>query len=104
MARRGAVEELDRALALDEERRRLTVQVDELRAEQNRGSKEVAAAENPEEHQAVIERLRSVSEALGTIEPKLARLEDELNDVMARLPNVPEEAVPEGQSEDENVE
>ncbi|HEV8420342.1 MAG TPA: serine--tRNA ligase [Actinomycetota bacterium] len=104
MARRGVSEELDRALALDEERRRLTVQVDELRAEQNRGSKEVAAAENPEEGQAVIERLRSVSEALGTVEPKLARLEDALNDVMARLPNVPEEAVPEGQSEDDNVE
>jgi seryl-tRNA synthetase len=104
MARRGTVEELDRALALDEERRRLTVQVEELRAEQNRGSKEVAAAGTRKERQAVIDRLRSVSEALSAVEPALARREDELNAVLARLPNVPDEAAPDGQSEDDNVE
>jgi seryl-tRNA synthetase len=104
MARRGASEELELALALDEERRRLTVQVDELRAEQNRGSKEVAAAQTPAERQAVIEQLRSVSEALNAQEPSLARVEDELSEVMARLPNVPDETVPEGQTEEDNVE
>jgi len=104
MARRGAAEELDRALALDEERRKLTVRVEEIRAEQNRGSKEVAGAATKDERQAVIERLRSVSEALSGREKELARIEDELADVMARLPNIPDEAVPEGQSEDDNVE
>jgi seryl-tRNA synthetase len=104
MARRGAVEELDRALALDEERRKLTVKVEELRAEQNRGSKEVAGAATDEERQAVIERLRSVSESLSALEKKLARAEDELAEVMARLPNIPDDAVPDGQSEDDNVE
>jgi seryl-tRNA synthetase len=103
MARRGAVEELERALALDEERRKLTVQVDELRAEQNRGSKEVAAA-TPEEQANVIERLRSVSESLSSLKPTLAAIEDQLSEVMARLPNVPDNAVPEGRSEDDNVE
>ena len=104
MARRGAVEELDRALALDEERRKLTVQVEELRAEQNRGSKEVMAAATTDERQAVIQRLRSVSEALSSLEPELARTEDELNELMARLPNVPDESAPEGETEDDNVE
>ncbi len=103
MARRDAVEELERALALDEERRKLTVQVDELRAEQNRGSKEVAAA-TPEEQANVIERLRSVSESLSSLKPTLAAIEDQLSEVMARLPNVPDNAVPEGRSEDDNVE
>src|SRR6266511_545498 len=104
MARRGAVEELDRALALDEERRKLTVQVEDLRAEQNRGSKEVMAAATTAERQAVIQRLRSVSEALSSLEPELARTEDELNELMARLPNVPDESAPEGETEDDNVE
>jgi len=104
MARRGAVEELDRALALDEERRKLTVQVEELRAEQNRGSKEVMAAATTDERQAVIQRLRSVSEALSSLGPELARTEDELNELMARLPNVPDESAPEGETEDDNVE
>jgi seryl-tRNA synthetase len=104
MARRGAVEELDRALALDEERRKLTVKVEELRAEQNRGSKEVAGAATEEDRQAVIERLRSVSENLSALEKELARTEDELAEGMARLPNIPDEAVPDGQSEDDNLE
>jgi seryl-tRNA synthetase len=103
MARRGAAEELDHALALDEKRRKLTVQVEELRAAQNRGSKEVAAAD-PEQRQAVIQRLRSASETLSSLEPELARIEDELNDVMARLPNFPDEAAPDGETEDDNVE
>jgi seryl-tRNA synthetase len=104
MARRGASEELERALAVDEERRKLTAQVDELRAEQNRGSKEVAAAATREERASVIERLRSVSESLSSLEPRLATIEDELSDVMARLPNVPDDAAPEGRTEDDNVE
>src|SRR6266540_2417000 len=104
MARRGAIEELDRALGLDEERRKLTAQVDDIRAEQNRGSKEVASAATTQERQAIIQRLRSVSEALTSLEPELARIEDELNVVLTRLPNVPDEGVPEGETEDDNVE
>jgi seryl-tRNA synthetase len=104
LARRGVAEDLDRALTLDEERRKLTVRVEELRAEQNRGSKEVTAASTPQERQAVIERLRSVSESLKSLEPKLARAEDELADLMAAIPNVPDEAAPDGATEEENVE
>ena len=104
MARRGAVEELDRTLALDDDRRKLTAQVDDLRAEQNRGSKEVPSAATTQERQAIIQRLRSVSEALTSLEPELARIEDELNEVLTRLPNVPDEGVPEGETEDDNVE
>jgi seryl-tRNA synthetase len=89
---------------LDEERRKLTVRVEDLRAEQNRGSKEVAAATTPEERQSVIERLRSVSEALKGLEPELARVEEELADILARVPNLPDEAVPDGATEEDNVE
>lgn len=82
----------------------MTVRVEELRAEQNRGSKEVAAASTPEERQAVIERLRSVSETLKTLDPTLARTEDELADVVAGMPNVPDEAAPDGATEEDNIE
>src|SRR5919109_214069 len=61
LVKNKAEAELERALALDEQRRGLTVRVDELRAEQNRGSKEVKAASTVDEREAVIQRLRSVS-------------------------------------------
>jgi seryl-tRNA synthetase len=78
--------------------------VEEARAEQNRGSKEIAAAGSSEEREAVIERLRSVSERLTALEPQLARVEEDLADLLARLPNVPDEDVPDGASEEDNAE
>jgi seryl-tRNA synthetase len=102
MSRRGAAEDLDRVLALDEERRRLTVRVEDLRGRQNRGSKEIAAAPTPEERQRVIETLRSVSEELKVLEPQLVRVEDELRTAAARLPNLPDETVPDGLTDEDN--
>ncbi|MGH2574052.1 MAG: serine--tRNA ligase [Actinomycetota bacterium] len=103
LARRGASEDLDRALRLDEERRALTVRVEALRAEQNRGSRGMSSTDGAE-HQALVRRMRSVSEELEKIEPELSRVEEQLAEVMARLPNVPGDSVPDGASEDDNVE
>jgi len=90
-------------LALDEEWRRLTVRVEELRAEQNRGSKDIAAAD-PSARERLIAHLREVSGELKGLEPQLARVEEELGEVAARLPNVPDEGAPDGLSEEDNVE
>jgi seryl-tRNA synthetase len=78
--------------------------VETLRAEQNQGSRDVASAGSADERQAVIDRVRSVSDRLKTLEPQLARLEDELRSLAARLPNVPDDDVPDGESEEDNVE
>ena len=75
--------------------------VEELRAEQNKGSKQVASA-NEGERAAMIERLRFVSEELKEIEPDLERIEEQLVAAAARLPNVPDESVPDGTSEEDN--
>jgi len=104
LGRRGAAEDLDEVLALDERRRALTVQVESLRSEQNRGSKEIAAARSAEEREKVIDRLREVSEQLKAVEPELARVEDDVAAAAARLPNAPDESAPDGETDDDNVE
>jgi len=104
LARRGAAEELDRVLALDEEWRQLTVRVEALRADQNRGSREVSGARDPEERRRLIDRLRSVSEELKRLEPELIRVEESLRELAAGLPNVPDESAPDGHTEEDNVE
>ena len=90
-------------LALDEDRRRLTARVEELRADQNRGSKEIPAAD-PSAREAVITHLRDISAELKGLEPQLAIVEEELREAGARLPNVPDDSVPDGLSEEDNVE
>jgi seryl-tRNA synthetase len=80
------------------------VKVEALRAEQNRGSKEISAARDPGERQAVIARLRELSETLSRLEPELARVEDKLAAAGARLPNIPDEDTPDGATDEDNVE
>ncbi len=82
----------------------MIARVEELRAQQNRGSKAVPSAESSTERQALIESLRAVSDELKEIEPELARVEEELAAVSARLPNVPDDATPDGRSDEDNVE
>jgi seryl-tRNA synthetase len=55
LARRGAGDRVDEVLRLDEERRKLTTRVEELRAEQNRASKAIGAASADERPQLIAE-------------------------------------------------
>jgi seryl-tRNA synthetase len=103
LARRGVGERVDEVLRLDEERRSLTARVDELRAEQNRASKAIGAA-SPEERPALIEAAKTVSTELAELEPRLDRVSTQLDAILAELPNLPDESVPEGLSDDDNVE
>jgi seryl-tRNA synthetase len=97
----GLAGELDRALELDRERRELTQQVDDLRAQQNKGSKAVGAASG-EERARLIEELGGVSAQLKELEPRLTQVEEELKGLLARLPNPPHESVPQGESDEDN--
>ncbi|HEX6263001.1 MAG TPA: serine--tRNA ligase [Actinomycetota bacterium] len=93
--------EVDRLLALDEERRRLTVRADELRAEQNRASKAIGAAEE-EERDRLIEEVRRVSVELKEVEPRLVEVDEGIGALLARLPNPPHESVPDGETDEDN--
>jgi seryl-tRNA synthetase len=93
--------DVDRLLELDERRRRLTTEVEELRAEQNRVSKAVGSASG-EERDRLIASVREVSDRLRALEPELAGAEDELRALLARIPNVPHESVPVGETDEDN--
>jgi seryl-tRNA synthetase len=93
--------DVDRLLELDERRRRLTTEVEELRAEQNRVSKAVGSASG-EERDRLIASVREVSDRLKALEPELAGAEDELRALLARIPNVPHESVPVGETDEDN--
>jgi seryl-tRNA synthetase len=103
LARRSSAlaDDIDRLLEADRRRRELTATVEELRAEQNRGSKAVGRA-IPEERERLIESLRTVSDRLTEVEPRLGEADDEVRRFLERLPNVPHESVPEGETDEDN--
>jgi seryl-tRNA synthetase len=103
LARRGLSEAVDRLLAADERRRSLTATVEELRAEQNRASKAIGAAQGDEKQQLIAE-VAKVSAQLKELEPQLDEAEVELNRLLAETPNLPHDSAPDGFEEEDAVE
>jgi seryl-tRNA synthetase len=103
LARRSPAiaEDVDRLLELDRERRGLTATVDELRAEQNRVSKAVGGASG-QERERLISSVREVSDRLKELEPRLASVDEDLRGLLDRLPNLPHDSVPEGETDEDN--
>lgn len=96
--------DLDKLLALDDQRRELQQKVDEKRAEQNVASAAIASAKTPEEKQAIIAQMGEVKETLKLAEESLNEVLKEWRHLMLLVPNVPDISVPEGESDADNVE
>jgi seryl-tRNA synthetase len=102
LARRGLPERVDELLGADASRRDLTARVEELRAAQNKASKEIGAAQG-DDKQRLIAEVASVSAELKALEPQLADAETTLSGLLASTPNLPDDSSPDG-GEDDAVE
>ena len=100
--RRGGVEGLDRVVELDGRYRDLLGQVEELRAQHNVASKAIGQAA-PEDRPAAIEKAKEMADRLKGMEPELEALDAQLREAASYLPNLPDDSVPDGLTEDENV-
>ncbi len=96
----------ERALELDEQRRKLLAQVEALRAERNTGSKrigELYREGRAEEASALKERMREIGDQIAQLEEELRRVEEAFHEAMLRIPNIPEPDVPVAPDEAGNV-
>ena len=103
LARRNLAEAVDRLLELDRRRRELTAQVEELRAEQNRAGRSIGKAQG-EDKQLLIAEVGEVSARLKPLEPELEQVQAELDELLARTPNVPHESAPDGFTDEDAIE
>ena len=109
IARRLAVKHyrFDQAVfeALEERRRSLQVRTETLQSEQNKRSKSIGKAKSAgEDIQPLLDEVEQLKSERSRAEEELRELQQELNDFLAGIPNLPDETVPEGESEDDNVE
>ncbi|QZP36287.1 serine--tRNA ligase [Halobaculum magnesiiphilum] len=104
---KGVDVDLDRILELDEEWRDLKGRGDTLRHERNEVSSEIGQLKQEgkeEEAREAIEKSQDLKEELQEIEERADELEAELHDAMLHLPQIPDDDVPVGADESENVE
>ena len=107
LERRGDDTDLDRLLEIDAEWRELKAEGDDLRHERNEVSSEIGQlkAEGEEEAaQEAIERSQELKERLAEVEDRADELEEQLEAGLLRLPQIPDEEVPDGDEETDNVE
>jgi seryl-tRNA synthetase len=103
LARRNLAEAVDRILEADRRRRELTQRVEELRAEQNRASKEIGRTEGDRKRELIAE-VSKVSSELNELEPQLEGAEFELNELLAVTPNTPHPSAPDGFTDEDAAE
>lgn len=95
--------DVDRLLALDDERKTLRAELDQKRAEQNRMSGTIALAKG-EEKDKLIEGMRFVKDGMAETEEKYKTVMEEWQKLMLMVPNIPDMSVPEGTSDADNAE
>jgi len=96
---------LDEFLALEEQRRLLLKESEELRNKRNIVSEEVGKLKKEKQDASkLIGEMKGVSDNIKELDEKIKVLEDNTNEFLLNIPNVPHESVPIGKDETENVE
>ena len=94
---------VDALARLDERRRQILSEVEELKAERNTVSKEIGKMKDAETRNAKIAAMREVGDKIKGMDGELREVDAELTSTLATLPNIPSDATPYGVDESENV-
>jgi seryl-tRNA synthetase len=101
LTKRGETSGLDEVLRLDEERRRLIQEAENLRARKKQVSKDIAKMKDkPPE---VLAEMREVGDSIKSLEAEAERIEGELKELLLRIPNLVHPSVPVGKDSNDNV-
>lgn len=90
---------------LEDRRRGLQVRTETLQSEQNKKSKAIGKAKAAgEDIQPLLDEVDNLKAHKSEAEEQLRELQEQLNQFLAGIPNVPDEGVPAGQDDNDNVE
>ncbi|MEW5249843.1 serine--tRNA ligase [Microbulbifer discodermiae] len=105
LAKRGVTLDTDRLEDLEARRKELQVRTESLQNARNSKSKNIGRAKAAgEDIQPLLQEVESLGGQLAEAKQALHALQQELDAVLAAIPNLPDESVPEGETEDDNVE
>lgn len=105
LKKRKAEDRVDEILALDEKRRKALYQVEQLKNQQNTVSKQIPAMKKEGKDVApVFEEMKKLSEDVKNLDAQVRDFDSEIEKIMLTIPNIPNETVPEGDTDEDNVE
>ncbi|TVQ67982.1 MAG: serine--tRNA ligase [Oceanospirillales bacterium] len=105
LSKKGFQFPLERFLELEEQRRTLQVETEQLQNERNTRSKSIGQAKaSGQDIAPLLAEVGQLGEKLDQAKTSLQTLQQSLDDLLLGIPNLPDASVPEGASEDDNVE
>ena len=103
--KRGTKLDLDGFRALDKQRRELITATEQLKAQRNKASDEIARLKKEKQNaDALIAEMKQVSDRIKAADERIAQLDDTQRELLLTIPNVPHASVPVGHSARDNVE
>ncbi|NLC50841.1 MAG: serine--tRNA ligase [Firmicutes bacterium] len=102
IALKGDAAAVDELIELDAQRREILQQTEELKHRRNKASKEIALLKKEGKVQEAVVKMRAVSQEIKVKDAKLREVEEQIQKLLLCLPNIPDDAVPRGKTEDDN--
>jgi seryl-tRNA synthetase len=103
LTKRGADLNIQDFLQLDEQRRELVQQVEELRRERNEASQQVGELKKQgQDADQLMSRLSGISDSIKDLDQQLKGIEEQMQALRLSIPNIPAEDVPVGEDDEEN--
>jgi seryl-tRNA synthetase len=105
LARRKEEVDIDAVIALDDKRRELLFEAEQLKKKQNEVSREIPILKKKgEDTTAIFAEMKEISDKVKELDAQTKETEDSLYQMMMRIPNIPHESVPDGATDADNVE
>jgi seryl-tRNA synthetase len=105
LQKRGFAFDAAKFTALEQERKTVQTRTQDLQAKRNNASKQIGMAKaKGEDVTAIMAEVAGLGDQLKADETRLGELQKELQDMLLNVPNLPHTSVPQGKSEEDNVE
>ena len=96
---------IDEVIALDEERRSILVEVEGLKSKRNQVSAEIPKRKKAgEDVTEVMAEMKKIGETIKEFDAKVSEIDSKIEYIMLRRPNIPNPEVPDGETDEDNIE
>lgn len=102
LGRKKAAELLEQIITVDNEWRSVVDETNKCKAGRNKASAEIAKLKSPEKEKRIAE-VKGLGDRIAALDAKQAELDIKRNGLLMVVPNMPDESVPDGEGEQDNV-
>lgn len=95
--------DIDRLLEVDKKQKETLQALEDMRSQKNKASKEIAKAKAEKEKKKIIQKMKKLDKKADILNKNLKEIEKQFKDLMYQVPNLPQDNVPVGKDERDNL-